>query len=151
MRSVPERVTRTEKRVPAYTFSMQVEAGKLREFASATGYSPEPVTPAEAPVVPPTFLATAECWLPPGTWPPGDKLGFEIQRALHGEQEFSIFRPIRVGDRLHGRVWLESTTSKLGKRGGRMRFCVWVTDFDDEQGKPVAQAKMTVIETEKRK
>jgi hypothetical protein len=28
-----------------------------------------------------------------------------------------------------------------------MRFSIWVTDFDDESGNPVAQSKMTVIET----
>ena len=43
---------------PAYTFSMQVNYGKYLEFAAATGFKPKPEE--DRPVVPPTFLATAE-------------------------------------------------------------------------------------------
>lgn len=130
---------------PAFTFSMRVDYGKYLEFAAATGFKPKPEN--DNPVVPPTFLATAECWYPPGTWPAGEILGFDLKRSLHGEQEFIFRKPIRVGDRLMGRIWLESTFSKAGSRGGEMRFSIWVTDFDDENGNSVAQSKMTIIET----
>ena len=130
---------------PAYTFSMQVEYGKYLEFATATGLKPK--AEKDNPVVPPTFLATAEAWLPPGNWPAGEILGFDLKRSLHGEQEFTFHKPVRVGDRLTGRIWLESTFSKAGSRGGEMRFSIWVTDFDDENGNSVAQSKMTIIET----
>ena len=130
---------------PAYTFTMQVEYGKYLEFAIATGFKPK--LERENPVVPPTFLATAECWYPPGPWPAGEILGFDLKRSLHGEQEFTYLRPVHIGDRLNCRIWLESTFSKVGSRGGEMRFSIWVTDFDDESGNPVAQSKMTVIET----
>jgi len=130
---------------PAYMFSMQVNYGKYLEFAAATGFKPKPEE--DRPVVPPTFLATAEAWLPPGTWPAGEILGFDLKRSLHGEQEFTFIKPVRVGDRLIGRIWLDSTFSKTGSRGGEMRFSIWVTDFDDENGNSVAQSKMTIIET----
>lgn len=130
---------------PAYTFSMQVDYGKYLEFATATGFKPKPEK--DKPVVPPTFLATAEAWLSAGTWPAGEILGFDLKRSLHGEQEFIFYKPVRVGDRLTGRIWLESTFSKTGSRGGEMRFSIWVTGFDDESGNLVAQSKMTIVET----
>ena len=130
---------------PAYTFSMQVNYGKYLEFAAATGFKPK--LEEDRPVVPPTFLATAEAWLPPGTWPAGEILGFDLKRSLHGEQEFTFHKHVLVGDRLTGRIWLESTFSKTGSRGGEMRFSIWITDFEDEDGNSVAQSKMTVLET----
>jgi hypothetical protein len=38
---------------------------------------------------------------------------------------------------------------KQGKRGGTMTFAVMVTEFRDESGRLVAEARMTGVETER--
>ena len=130
------------------SFQMVVERGKVREFAAATHAQDQGYLIDERPVSPPTFLATAAFWEGPGC-SPFDGLDFNAERVLHGEQEF-VFTgpPPRAGTVLTARQRVDNVFTKQGKRGGTMSFITVVTDFHDLAGKLVAQAKMTVIETE---
>ncbi len=55
--------------------------------------------------------------------------------------------PPRAGARLVGTSRIEQIYEKEGKRGGAMTFAVMVTEFRDESGKVVAEARLTGVET----
>jgi hypothetical protein len=127
-------------------FEVVVERGKIREFAAAMQCGlPEYQAPDA--VVPPTFLASSVQWAPEGA---RIGHGFDRRRLLHGEQEYRFFGPPpRAGQVLQARDRVEDRYEKPGKRGGSMRFVVIVTEFRDEQGALVAEARATYIETAK--
>jgi N-terminal half of MaoC dehydratase len=131
------------------SFEMQVELGKIREFARATQSSHPSYTTDACPAIPPTFLAVAALWQPSEMPRLYEALGMDLHRVLHGEQEFCFYgKPIRAGDRLRVTVRLESVVTKAGRRGGSMRFGKIVTDFTDVDGRLAARAWSTTIETE---
>jgi hypothetical protein len=128
---------------------MTVELGKVREFARATQATHPHLVDAEAPPITPTFLMSAALWQPPDAPQPYEALGMELERLLHGEQEFEFFGPPpSAGQRLAVEVRIESVSEKQGRRGGVMRVGRIVTDFVDEGGALVAQGRTTAIETE---
>jgi hypothetical protein len=57
--------------------------------------------------------------------------------------------PPAAGTRLKCRSRIESIYDKEGRRGGKLTFAVMVTEFRDETGKLVAEARLTGVETEK--
>jgi hypothetical protein len=126
------------------SFVMDVERGKIREFAAAT-FAPEPDD--ADPVAPPTFLTTAFHWQCAGS-DPWEQVRMDPSRGLHAEQEF-VFHgpPPRAGDRLVGTSRIAEIYEKQGKRGGTMTFVVMVTQFRDASGRLVAEAKLTGVET----
>jgi hypothetical protein len=125
-------------------YTVPIERGKIREFAEAM-QSDAAAYQGPAAVVPPTFLITGARWAAPG-----DRVehGFERRRLLHGEQEF-IFHgpPPRAGQELHATEYVADRYEKEGRRGGTMRFAVIVTEFRDDAGTLVAEARATFIET----
>jgi len=128
-------------------FRMDVERGKIREFAVATGNTDPAYLEAEHPVVQPTFLTTTFFWQTPGS-NPWDAVELDQQRGLHAEQEYTFFGPPpAAGTRLTCRSRISEIYTKQGRRGGEMTFAVQLTDFHDETGRLVAQAKMTGVET----
>ena len=123
---------------------LEVERGKIREFARAT-FAPVPED--ERPVAPPTFLTTAFHWQSDAS-DPWEKVRMDPSRGLHAEQEF-VFHgpPPRAGDRLTGTSRIEEIYDKTGKRGGTMTFVVMVTEFRDDSGRLVAESRLTGVET----
>jgi hypothetical protein len=129
-------------------FTLVVERGKIREFARAT-YAEHPGYLADAaPVIPPTFLMTAAHWAA-HELTLLDRIPGDPGRRLHGEQEFEFpGPPPRAGTRLHGQTRLDNAFERTGRRGGRLRFYVLLTEYRDDAGDVVARARMTVVETE---
>ncbi len=129
-------------------FTMLVELGKIREFARATrADSPEYWN--DEPLSPPTFLMSSTLWMGPESSVAGE-LDLDLKRLLHGEQEFIFFAsPPRAADVLTGRQRIDKVYEKEGRQGGRMKFAEIVTEFRDEQGNLVAEARATLIETSK--
>ena len=129
-------------------FTLDVERGKIREFARAT----LSVNPAyfddQHPVCPPTFLTTTFFWEAhaPGS-NPWHAVKLDPKRGMHAEQEY-VFHgpPPRAGDRLTGVSRIESVTRKEG-RSGPLAFAVMVTEFRDQTGRLVATSKLTGVET----
>ena len=87
--------------------SADVEAGRLRLFAKATGETrPEYIDEAAARAAghpslpaPPTFAICLELEVPdPFAW--FRDLGIDLARVLHATQSFRYFAPIHAGDRL---------------------------------------------------
>ncbi|MHA6758261.1 FAS1-like dehydratase domain-containing protein [Streptacidiphilus sp. PAMC 29251] len=130
-------------------FTHDVERGKIREFARATGARRPHPWEGEAPVIPPTFLTTRFFWAE-GDAQVWDALDFNWKRGLHAEQEY-VFHgpPPQAGTRLTGRTRIAEVYQKEGRRGGAMSFAVLVTEFHDESGRLVAEDRMTVVETGK--
>jgi hypothetical protein len=132
---------------PGYT--MEVELGKIREFARATKSTSPDYLVAEHPVSPATFLMTSSFWSN-DSGVPWDEVGGEIDlaRVLHGAQEFVFHgEPPRAGTRLVGRARIVGDYVKEGRRGGTMRFLEVVHEFRTPDGRPVADMKNTVIIT----
>jgi hypothetical protein len=128
-------------------FTMDVERGKIREFARAT-YSANPsYLDDERPVVPATFLTTTFFWQDPAA-SPWAAVGMDRRRGLHAEQEY-VFHgpPPRAGTRLRCRSRVAEVYQKQGRRGGTLTFAVLVTEFRDESGRLVAESRMTGVET----
>lgn len=121
-------------------FVMDVERGKIREFARATFAD-------DGDISPPTFLMTAAFWQT-GDSDPWPAVAMDVARGLHAEQEFTFFgEPPRAGDRLIGQSRIESIYTKEGRRGGTLTFAVMVTEFRDPSGRLVAEVRQTGVET----
>lgn len=130
-------------------FEMVVELGKVREFARAVGSSDPAYLDTSEPVSPPTFLVTQRFWTGPEHQPLSDS-AVTLERFLHGQQEFTFHGPPpRAGTRLTGVSRVDKVYHKQGKRGGTMTFADLVTEYRDEHGALVAEARATVLETSK--
>jgi hypothetical protein len=129
-------------------FEMAIERGKVREFARACKSDNAEYLGGDSPPIPPTFLTTSSFWTPPSAAGLMREVGIDLRRLLHGEQEYVFPNgPPRAGQKLTVQSRVESIYEKEGKRGGTMTFVVTVTDFTDEKGEVVAQARSTAIET----
>ena len=124
------------------TFTMEIERGKIREFARAVHAK------SDSPTIPPTFLTTTFFWDEGAN--PWTALEIDQRRGMHAEQEY-IFHgpPPRAGMKLHCRSRIAEIYEKQGKRGGTLTFAVMVTEFRDDEGKLVAEARLTGVEVER--
>jgi hypothetical protein len=131
------------------SFEMRVELGKIREFATAT-HAANPAYWCDDPIVPPTFLTTQffwEQWAGPeaNPWP---LVEMDQRRGMHAEQEFVFCgEPPRAGARLTARSRIGEIVTKTGRDGSRLTFVPLITEFRDESGRLVAEARMTGVET----
>jgi hypothetical protein len=132
-------------------FELVIERGKVREFARAVHAPDAAYLSGESPVIPPTFLTTTFFWQQDVEGAnPWERVGMSQERGMHAEQQYVFFGPPpRAGTRLTCKSRIERIYDKTGKRGGQLTFAVMVTEFYDEQGKLVAEARLTGVETEK--
>jgi hypothetical protein len=132
------------------TFLVPIERGKILEFAAAT-QSCNPAYWADGrPLIPPTFLTTQMFWQ---VWAgaganPWDAVELDQKRGMHAEQEY-IFHgiPPRAGTTLTAEARIADIYQKEGRRGGTLTFAVMITEFRDESGRLVAEARLTGVET----
>lgn len=129
------------------SFQFVVERGKVREFALATK-SQHPIYFNEpAPVIPPTFLASAAHWASHES-DLMDRTGWDRRRMLHASQAYFFpTGPPDAGTALIGAARIQAAYERRGRRGGVLRFLVLETKFDGEDGAMVALAKTVVVET----
>lgn len=127
----------------------EVEKGRLRFFVRTIGEN-NPVYLDEAAAcaaghhalpVPPTFLfcaltdsETVEKVL--------DRLGVDMGRILHGEQQFTYHAPIYVGDVLRVRSRI---TDLYDKKGGALEFIVLDSSFSRQNGAKVAESRAVIV------
>lgn len=130
-------------------FTVDVERGRLRFFAKATGqddpvYSDDEAARAAgfpALPVPPTFLFCLEMDAPnPGAI--RELLGLDYRRILHGEQGYAFHRMAFAGERLTFRQRIEDI---YDKKGGALEFIVRKTAVSDAQGEPVAELRAVTV------
>jgi len=128
-------------------FPIALEVGKVREFARATRSANPDYLDAPEPVVPPTFLTTMAFWADPDAdpWP---AVAMDPARSLHAEQEY-VFHgpPPHAGTRLSARSRITEIYDKVDRHGRTMTFAVMVTEFHDPDGRLVAEARLTGVET----
>jgi hypothetical protein len=131
-------------------FTLQIERGKILEFAAATKSDNPAYWSDPHPVVPPTFLTTQLFWQ---EWAgdaanPWRYVELNQERGMHAEQEYEFFGPPpRAGTGLTAVSRIGRIYEKKGRRGGVLTFAEMVTEFRDESGRLVARAKLTGVET----
>jgi hypothetical protein len=134
-------------------FELRIESGKIREFAAATRSANAAYWDDDAAVVPATFLMTQlfwEQWAGPDA-NPWELVEMDQQRGMHAEQEFVFHgEPPRAGTRLTAQSRIGEIVTKRGRRGGELTFVAMITEFRDESGRLVAEARMTGVETARR-
>jgi len=130
-------------------FALDVERGKIHEFARAVRATDPAYFTGDDPPIPPTFLTTAFFWkeLCPGS-NPWALVKMDQKRGMHAEQEY-VFHgpPPRAGAKLTGQSRIAEIYEKEGRRGGTLVFAVMITEFRDDAGRLVAEARLTGVET----
>lgn len=130
-------------------FTVDVERGRLRFFAKATGQT-DPVylddNAARAAghpglLVPPTFFFCLEMESP-NPAAVRELLGLDIARILHGEQGFSFHRLAHAGDRL---TFSQRIDDIYDKKGGALEFIVRKTAVHNQQGQPVVDLRCVTV------
>jgi hypothetical protein len=135
-------------------YEIALERGKIMEFAAATHSSDPAYWDDPNPVVPPTFLTVQMFWSEwaqqrgQGDPNPWHHVELNQQRGMHAEQEY-IFHgpPPRAGTVLTAQSRIGEIYDKQGRSGGAMTFAVMITEFRDESGTLVAEARLTGVET----
>ncbi|GCB03580.1 MaoC family dehydratase N-terminal domain-containing protein [Ralstonia sp. SET104] len=130
-------------------FSVEVERGRLRAFAQATGqddpvYSDENAARAAGHPslpVPPTFLFCLEMDAP-DPLEIYERLGINYTHVLHAEQHFSYHRVVHAGETLHFKPCIVDVYEK---RAGALRFIVRETRVEDSNGLPVADLRAVMV------
>jgi acyl dehydratase len=130
-------------------FEVDVEPGRLRFFAKATGQS-DPVYTVDAAArdaghpalpVPPTFLFCLEMESPdPAAI--RNLLGLDYKRLLHGEQGFSYHRMAFAGDRLRFEQRIDDI---YDKKGGALEFVLRSTRVSNQRGEHVADLRSVTV------
>ncbi|TDF83829.1 MaoC family dehydratase N-terminal domain-containing protein [Pseudomonas sp. H9] len=135
---------------PLGTFSVDVEKGRLRFFAKATGQN-DPIYTDEAAAkaaghkalpMPPTFLF---CLAGEGV----DRvsllkmLNWDLGRILHAEQSFTYHKMAYAGDVLT----FETRISDIyEKKGGALQFMVQETRVTNQDGEHIADVRCSLVQ-----
>jgi acyl dehydratase len=130
-------------------FEVDVEKGRLRFFAKATGQA-DPVYSDEAAAlgaghpslpVPPTFFFCLEMESPnPAAI--RELLGMDYGRILHGEQGFNFHAMAYAGDRLRFEQRIDDI---YDKKNGALEFVVRKTRVSNQHGALVAEMRCVTV------
>ncbi|MEE1616829.1 MaoC family dehydratase N-terminal domain-containing protein [Brachybacterium sp. J144] len=139
----PSFAGRTYPAGPAHT----VSAAKIAEFARATGASSPLHTDVEAAraaghadlVAPPTFLVSL-AQETEAQYIEDPAAGIDFTRVVHGEESFTLQRPVVAGDRLVPTLTVESVRAA----GGHAMVTTRV-DLADEAGAEVASVRSMLV------
>jgi acyl dehydratase len=130
-------------------YQVEVEKGRLRFFAKATGqddpvYSDESAARAAGHPglpVPPTFFFCLEMESP-NPAAVRELLGIDYRRLLHGEQGFTFHRMAYAGDTLRFEQRIEDI---YDKKNGALEFVVRKTHVSNQRGEPVADLRCVSV------
>jgi len=129
--------------------TVEVEAGRLRFFAKATGQTDSRYVDAAAALrrgdpalpMPPTFLFCLDMDAP-NSRALIELLDVDIGRVLHGEQSFTYHRMAYAGERLQ----FETRIADIyAKKNGALEFVVCDTHVSNVAGEPVAELRSTLV------
>ncbi len=129
--------------------TLEIEKGRLRFFAKAIGET-DPIYTDEAAAkaagyaslpAPPTFIFAAE--LDAGTLMPAlIDMGVNLNRILHGEQQFTYLASVCAGDT----ITVESKfTDIYDKKNGALEFLVKESEATNQNGVKVAEIRSVVV------
>jgi acyl dehydratase len=108
------------------------------EAAAAAGFDGEPTQP--------TITVLGDHWREGGALAHAEALQLDLARLLHGEASWEYLLPVRVGDRLTARSEVTGTSTREGKRGGKMTFFTIETTYENQRGELAVRRKDTLIE-----
>ena len=131
-------------------FQVDVEKGRLRFFAKATGQDDPVYTDEDAAraaghpglPVPPTFFFCLEMESP-NPAAVRELLDIDYRRLLHGEQGFTYHRMAYAGDTLSFRQRIEDI---YDKKNGALEFVVRETRVSNQDGKHVADLRSVLVQ-----
>ena len=134
------------------SYRVPIERGKVLEISRAMKSQNPAYFEGERPIAPvPFYYGAAYLWGYTWEQPDGSPLaeaGLDPERLLHAEEEVSFLgEPPRAGAVLSASLRVESVYEKQNRRGETLRFAIAVTKFRDAQGRVVAEARNTVVET----
>lgn len=132
-------------------FEMDIERGKIAEFARAVRSTNPAHFLRDGAVVPPTFLTTQFFWEDRVDGAnPWSQVEMTQERGMHAEQEY-VFHgpPPRAGERLFAQSRIAEIWEKESRSAGTLTFVKMVTEFRDADGKLRAEAILTGVETSK--
>jgi acyl dehydratase len=130
----------------------QVEAGKVREFATATFARDAVHTDPDAAraagfgslLATPTYTVVAGHYRDQRAMVRA--LGLDLSRIVVGSTSWHYARPLVVGDQLRGTRRVVADEQREGKRGGAMRLITLETEYVDETGAAAARVREMIIE-----
>jgi len=130
-------------------FDMDIERGKIDEFARAVHATDPHHFDGRNPVIPATFLATQFFWerrIEDAN--PWSRVQMSEERGMHAEQEYVFHGPVpRAGDRLVAQSQVTEITQKQSRSGTDLVFVRMVTEFrDPDTDRLVAEAILTGVE-----
>jgi acyl dehydratase len=132
---------------------VDVEEGFLKFFAKATGetnpiyYDEDAARAAGHPAIlmPPTYFFSLQMSHPAKRGDLFDAehgFGINMQRLLHGEEEFTYHRPVYAGDR----ITITTTNEDIyAKKGGALEFVVQTSRFENRDGELCAEARQIAV------
>ena len=129
-------------------FEMDIERGKIDEFARAVHATSAAHFEGDHPVIPATFLTTTFFWEKRVEGAnPWSLVQMSEERGMHAEQEY-VFHgpPPRAGDRLLCTSKVTEMWDKQSRSGATLTFVKMVTEFRDRTGKLVAEGILTGVE-----
>ena len=129
-------------------FEIDIERGKIFEFARAVLSEDPAHLTEERPVIPPTFLSTTLIWDQRVAGAnPWSKVQMSEERGMHAEQEF-VFHgpPPRAGARLVAKARIAEMYDKPNRAGDTLTFVKMITEFRNGAGELVAEAILTGVE-----
>ncbi len=134
-------------------YEMDIERGKIRDFARAMSAPLSEFIDAPRPLIPASFLITsAYSWGYSLERPRGtvfEQIDHDLSVPLHAEESFRFHGALpRAGERLHCRASLENVWRKQGGRGGDLTFLTMLTEFRNPTGELVAEERSTTVTTE---
>jgi acyl dehydratase len=148
----PERATDSLVGMVVDEVAFDVERGKIREFARATGAVDAVHTDraAAAQRGHDDVLATATHVVVAGHHREQKAfvaaLGLDIRRVVVGSAAWEYLRPLRAGDSLTGVRRVVADETKAGNSGGTLRLITLLTDYTDHHGALVIRQREVLIE-----
>lgn len=126
-----------------------VEKGRLRFFAKATGENNPIYFDEEAAInagytsipVPPTFFFSLKMDVP-NPFENFENLGAPLEKILHGNQEFTYYKPAVAGDTL---TFESIVVDIYNKKGGALEFLVEQTKVSNQRNEHVADMITTLV------
>lgn len=138
------------KPLPPRTY--EVDRSKIRELATALGDTNPIYHDVEAAkragyqdlALPPTFATLFSFWGRALDGSPDLDIGLALEKALHGEEEYTYLAPIYPGDIISGVRTLVDVQEKKGK-SGTMQIATFETLYRNQQGHEVLKARTVAI------
>ena len=134
-------------------FMLEVERSKIHELALALGDENVIYHSRAAAVtagyhdvpLPPTMPILFTFWGNTQLWEQLTGVGINVQRVLHGEEEYEYLAAIYPNDTITGVTTIIDGKTRCGKDGSSMDILVTETRYNNQHNEPVLRAKTLFV------